>query len=585
MPQELATVDELVAQLRQHGLGRGGFLALSLAGGRGEPGIGLAAPSGDRWALAYDQPAAVVGRAGGSVPAPLGVVVPAHPGRLVEAGVRVATCWDLAAVHRLLFGGWRAEPARIWAAAARPARRLDARHRPARPARPGGDEGTDAGGPGAPGRPPAAGMDRRRLGARSGPAGAVGRHRAGRPRVCSSGALARRPGGRRRRCRPPGRSRPPSCCAPNSPSTACRWTGPRAEQLIAALRRPAAARRPRPTRQRAAPGRRGAAAGRPACRRHRPAQPGAGAGRCWAGSASRCPTPGPGGWSRSRGAHPVVDGAARLAQGRADRHHLRLRLAGRATSARTAGCAAPGPARDGAAGRMTASAGLHNMPAELRPAVAAEPGPRVRPGRPRPDRAAGAGRGVRRPRAGPGRRRRTTCTRRWPPGWASTGRPPRSRCWPRCTARPRARPAQALQRAGVGVPGGDALPARRRRGRPGRAATCAPTAAGWCGCGRPGRAGRRGRSVGQAAARGRYARNAMVQGAAAELFKVWAVTVRARAAGAGRPDRAVPARRAAGARAGRARPGGAAAARATAWPRRPTAGRRTRRCASWPTSA
>ncbi|MGI8666031.1 MAG: DNA polymerase, partial [Jatrophihabitans sp.] len=31
-----------------------------------------------------------------------------------------------------------------------------------------------------------------------------------------------------------------------------------------------------------------------------------------------------------------------------------------------------------------------------------------------------------------------------------------------------------------------------------------------------------------AAARGRYARNAMVQGAAAELFKVWAVTVRAR---------------------------------------------------------
>ncbi len=36
-----------------------------------------------------------------------------------------------------------------------------------------------------------------------------------------------------------------------------------------------------------------------------------------------------------------------------------------------------------------------------------------------------------------------------------------------------------------------------------------------------------------AAGRGRYARNAMVQGAAAELFKVWAVTVRARAAGLG----------------------------------------------------
>jgi len=36
------------------------------------------------------------------------------------------------------------------------------------------------------------------------------------------------------------------------------------------------------------------------------------------------------------------------------------------------------------------------------------------------------------------------------------------------------------------------------------------------------------RSASRAAAYGRYARNAMVQGAAAELFKMWAVTVRAR---------------------------------------------------------
>jgi DNA polymerase-1 len=34
-----------------------------------------------------------------------------------------------------------------------------------------------------------------------------------------------------------------------------------------------------------------------------------------------------------------------------------------------------------------------------------------------------------------------------------------------------------------------------------------------------------------AAARGLYGRNAMIQGAAAELFKMWAVTVRARTAG------------------------------------------------------
>ena len=31
-----------------------------------------------------------------------------------DAGVRVASCWDIAAVHRLLFGGWRADIAGIW---------------------------------------------------------------------------------------------------------------------------------------------------------------------------------------------------------------------------------------------------------------------------------------------------------------------------------------------------------------------------------------------------------------------------------------------------------------------------------------
>jgi DNA polymerase I len=34
---------------------------------------------------------------------------------LVGRGIRVATCWDVAAVHRLLFGGWRADRAYAWA--------------------------------------------------------------------------------------------------------------------------------------------------------------------------------------------------------------------------------------------------------------------------------------------------------------------------------------------------------------------------------------------------------------------------------------------------------------------------------------
>lgn len=36
---------------------------------------------------------------------------------LVAVGVRLSTCWDIAAIHRLLHGGRRADPARTWAAA------------------------------------------------------------------------------------------------------------------------------------------------------------------------------------------------------------------------------------------------------------------------------------------------------------------------------------------------------------------------------------------------------------------------------------------------------------------------------------
>ena len=36
---------------------------------------------------------------------------------LVAAGVRPRRCWDLDAVHRLVHGGWRSGPARVWAAA------------------------------------------------------------------------------------------------------------------------------------------------------------------------------------------------------------------------------------------------------------------------------------------------------------------------------------------------------------------------------------------------------------------------------------------------------------------------------------
>jgi DNA polymerase-1 len=38
------------------------------------------------------------------------------PRALVALGIRPARCWDLGAVHRMLVGGWRSSPAEIWAA-------------------------------------------------------------------------------------------------------------------------------------------------------------------------------------------------------------------------------------------------------------------------------------------------------------------------------------------------------------------------------------------------------------------------------------------------------------------------------------
>ena len=188
-------------------------------------------------------------------------------------------------------------------------------------------------------------------------------------------------------------------------------------------------------------------------------------------------------------------------------------------------------ASDGAAGRMTASAGLHNMPADLRPAVVAEPGHvfvRADLGQIEPrvlaavSGDAALGRGDPRP---------TTCTRRWPTQ-LGVDRPTAKVAVLGRDVRPDHRPRRpGAAPAGGGLPGGDGLP-RTTPTSPARSgATCAPYGGRLVRMGTTNanevsdRDARR-----RAAARGRYARNAMVQGAAAELFKMWAVTVRARGA-------------------------------------------------------
>jgi DNA polymerase I len=111
---------ELLDALAGAGVARGGFVAVAIAPG---VGIGVAAGSADgsehadglRWCAAVDDPAAVVAVVEQEVRPRWTWWSSDTAGPLVAAGVRVATCWDVAAVHRLLAGGWRAEPARVWA--------------------------------------------------------------------------------------------------------------------------------------------------------------------------------------------------------------------------------------------------------------------------------------------------------------------------------------------------------------------------------------------------------------------------------------------------------------------------------------
>ena len=185
---------------------------------------------------------------------------------------------------------------------------------------------------------------------------------------------------------------------------------------------------------------------------------------------------------------------------------------------------------DGAAGRMTATAGLHNLPAELRSAVRAEPGHlfvRADLGQIEPRVLAVVS-------GDPALVRATQADDLYLPVAAQLQ-----------VDRPTAK--VAVLAAMYGQTSGAAGEARRRMDIAYPVAMAFLEQAAQAGIeGRDlrtfgGRLVRmydiddegHGEQRSAAAARGRYARNAMVQGAAAELFKVWAVTVRARAAAHG----------------------------------------------------
>jgi DNA polymerase I len=100
-------VSDLVAALEVAGVGAGELVGLTVAA---DGGVVVAAGGGE-WGVSV----ADVGLTDEKI-RPRWVVWSQETAQLlVGRGVRLATCWDVAAAHRLLFGGWRADPAYVWA--------------------------------------------------------------------------------------------------------------------------------------------------------------------------------------------------------------------------------------------------------------------------------------------------------------------------------------------------------------------------------------------------------------------------------------------------------------------------------------
>src|SRR5579862_2103155 len=105
---------DLVMSLRQAGAARGDLVGLVVS-----PALGLGVATAERaWPVAgagFTALAADVGRADEVLRPRWAVWSGQTATHLIACGVRLATCWDIAAAHRLLFGGWRADPGWAWA--------------------------------------------------------------------------------------------------------------------------------------------------------------------------------------------------------------------------------------------------------------------------------------------------------------------------------------------------------------------------------------------------------------------------------------------------------------------------------------
>ena len=109
---------DLVTSLRQAGVVRGDLVGLVIS-----PGLGLGVATAQRaWLIAPGpgaQPAAAwaaeVVQADEALRPRWTLWSGQTAADLLAHGARLTTCWDIAAAHRLLFGGWRADPGWAWA--------------------------------------------------------------------------------------------------------------------------------------------------------------------------------------------------------------------------------------------------------------------------------------------------------------------------------------------------------------------------------------------------------------------------------------------------------------------------------------
>jgi DNA polymerase I len=506
---------DLATWLRQAGVNRGDPVGLVISAAAG---LGLATADRTWFAAADPGLADQIAQADGALRPRWVMWSGQTAARLVADGIRLATCWDITAAHRLLFGGWRADPALAWARLCGLA--ADTLPADGPPDLFGMDEGDD--------RDPVGPDGHLR------PEWVSGGWSDSPERIARWAALARTAAGLQQTALDGLEARRMALATARSESTAellCAELSADglpmdraiAEQVLAPIIGP----RPRSEAEAAA-----LRADRDAeVLRHAP--PGVTADlrspaqvrSLLARIGVDVPDTRAGRLREMRDAHPLVGAllewrkAERIATtygyGWLDGH---LGADGRLRGAWTGS--------DGAAGRMTASAGLHNMPAALRPAVVAAEGHMfVR-----------ADLGQIEPRvlaAVSGDRALVAAARSddlYAPVAAQLG-------VDRAVAKvavlgamygqTTGHGAQALRRLNAAYPVAMAyLDAADRAGQAGydlrtyggRLIVLAPAP------------GQEPRSSSRAAAYGRYARNAMIQGAAAELFKMWAVTVRARCA-------------------------------------------------------